>query len=212
MCPCHQTTEVSIGPEAEDPYDVTLGTDGVGVTFGPNVYKWTSSSTWHHYSLPAERKANNDDNMSLTAVEKTLVKDLYEKISPKFEVMGTNSVDRYSSLSSSFSSSSSSPSIFLIISRFHLHRMIAVYPDSRSLFKDMDGVLPGSPQAKAHGREITNGITIAYKSIDDIVNGLKHVRQVHLTMGVNPNDHRVSSLYKSERSKCSKYNVMMLTI
>ena len=73
-------------------------------------------------------------------------------------------------------------------------RMITTYPESRSIFKDLKGVKLGSPQVKAHGKEITGGIVSALKSIDDIPGGMQHLRQLHHQMKVNPDHHRVSSL------------------
>ncbi|XP_062311372.1 hemoglobin, alpha embryonic 5 [Osmerus eperlanus] len=92
--------------------------------------------------------------MSLSAKEKTTVKDFFTKVSSRSEEVGTES----------------------------LSRMLVVYPQTKSYFAHWKDLSPGSPPVRKHGITVMGGVYEAVSKIDDIVGGLLTLSELHAFM------------------------------
>ncbi|XP_062381928.1 hemoglobin embryonic subunit alpha-like [Sardina pilchardus] len=102
--------------------------------------------------------------MSLSAKDKKLVKDFWAKISPKAEEIGDET----------------------------LSRMIVVYPQTKTYFSHWKDLSPGSPSVKAHGKKVMSGVSLAVKNIDDLLNGLLVLGELHaFTLRVDPANFKI---------------------
>ncbi|XP_048089090.1 hemoglobin subunit alpha-like [Alosa alosa] len=102
--------------------------------------------------------------MSLSAKDKKLVKDFWAKVAPKAEEIGNDA----------------------------LSRMIVVYPQTKTYFSHWPDLSPGSASVKAHGKKVMLGVDLAVKNIDDLLNGLLTLSELHaFQLRVDPANFKV---------------------
>lgn len=73
------------------------------------------------------------------------------------------------------------------------HRMLTVYPQTKTYFSDWADVRHGSASVKAHGKKVMGGIATAVANIDDLICGLRQLSERHaFTLKVDPANFRVN--------------------
>ncbi|KAL4659119.1 hemoglobin embryonic subunit alpha-like [Arapaima gigas] len=104
--------------------------------------------------------------MSLSAKDKENVKAFWAKASSKAEDIGNEA----------------------------LSRMLVVYPQTKTYFSHWKDLSPGSAPVKKHGKVIMGGIAEAVAKIDDLVNGLKSLSELHaFQLRVDPANFKILS-------------------
>ncbi|KAK3511737.1 hypothetical protein QTP70_020744 [Hemibagrus guttatus] len=89
--------------------------------------------------------------MSLSAKDKAVVKDLWAKIAPKTDELGSET----------------------------LGRLFEVYPQTKTYFSHWSDIHPGAPQVKKHGGVIVRKIGEAVAHIDDLTGALSSLSELH---------------------------------
>ncbi|XP_039541966.1 hemoglobin subunit alpha-like [Pimephales promelas] len=89
--------------------------------------------------------------MSLSDKDKTTVKGLWGKISPKADEIGAEA----------------------------LGRMLTVYPQTKTYFAHWADLSPGSAPVRKHGKVIMGAVGEAVTKIDDLVGGLAALSELH---------------------------------
>lgn len=73
-----------------------------------------------------------------------------------------------------------------------LHRMLTVYPQTKTYFAHWNDLSKGSAQVKKHGKIIMGGVGEAVKKIDDLTNGLLKLSELHAyQLRVDPSNFKV---------------------
>ncbi|XP_067277147.1 hemoglobin, alpha adult 2 [Pseudorasbora parva] len=104
--------------------------------------------------------------MSLTAKDKAVVKAFWGKISSKSDAIGQES----------------------------LGRMLIVYPQTKIYFPDWSDFSTESPQVKKHGKTVMTAITDAVGKMDDLVDGMSALSDIHATkLRVDPGNFKILS-------------------
>ncbi|XP_035385311.1 hemoglobin subunit alpha-like [Electrophorus electricus] len=102
--------------------------------------------------------------MSLTARDKSVIKCLWDKISPKADEIGAEAFGR----------------------------MLTVYPQTKTYFASWSDLSPGSAAVKKHGKTIMGGIAEALAHIDDLTGGLASLSELHaLKLRVDPANFKI---------------------
>lgn len=74
----------------------------------------------------------------------------------------------------------------------HVHRMLVVYPQTKTYFSHWPDLKPGSANVKAHGKRIMGGVALAVSKIDDLTNGLLELSEKHaFQIKVDPANFKV---------------------
>ncbi|NP_898889.2 hemoglobin alpha embryonic-3 [Danio rerio] len=92
--------------------------------------------------------------MSLSAKDKANVKAFFDKVAPKAEEIG----------------------------RETLSRTLFVYPQTKTYFSHWADLSPNSPQVKKHGTTVINGVLTAVGLMDDLKGGLLTLSELHAFM------------------------------
>nr|AAP93666.1 embryonic globin alpha a3 [Danio rerio] len=92
--------------------------------------------------------------MSLSAKDKANVKAFFDKVAPKAEEIG----------------------------RETLSRTLFVYPQTKTYFSPLADLSPNSPQVKKHGTTVINGVLTAVGLMDDLKGGLLTLSELHAFM------------------------------
>ncbi|XP_018610163.1 hemoglobin embryonic subunit alpha-like [Scleropages formosus] len=104
--------------------------------------------------------------MSLSTKDKETVKAFWAKASTKLEDIGMEA----------------------------LSRMLVVYPQTKTYFSHWKDLSPGSAPVKKHGKVIMGGIAEAVGKIDDLVNGLTNLSELHaFQLRVDPANFKILS-------------------
>ncbi|MCJ0138857.1 hemoglobin alpha subunit family protein [Clostridioides difficile] len=102
--------------------------------------------------------------MSLSDKDKSLVKALWAKISPKADEIGAEA----------------------------LGRMLTVYPQTKIYFAHWADLSPGSAPVKKHGKVIMGAVGDAVSKIDDLVGGLAALSELHaFKLRVDPTNFKI---------------------
>ncbi|MCI4392287.1 hypothetical protein PGIGA_G00144180 [Pangasianodon gigas] len=104
--------------------------------------------------------------MSLSAKDKAVVKDLWAKISPKADDIGSEA----------------------------LGRLFEVYPQTKTYFAHWSDLHPGAAQVKKHGAVIVRKIGEAIGHIDDLTGALSSLSELHaFKLRVDPANFKLLS-------------------
>ena len=104
--------------------------------------------------------------MSLTAKDKSAVKEFWAKVSNKAEDIGTDA----------------------------LSRMLIVYPQTKTYFAHWKDLSPGSAPVRKHGITVMSGVADAVTKIDDLTAGLLNLSELHaFTLRVDPANFKILS-------------------
>ncbi|KAG7316896.1 hypothetical protein KOW79_019194 [Hemibagrus wyckioides] len=102
--------------------------------------------------------------MSLSAKDKAVVKDLWAKIAPKADEIGSEA----------------------------LGRLFEVYPQTKTYFAHWSDLHPGSPQVKKHGAVIVRKVGEAVANIDDLTGALSSLSDLHaFKLRVDPANFKI---------------------
>ncbi|XP_039541964.1 hemoglobin subunit alpha-like [Pimephales promelas] len=102
--------------------------------------------------------------MSLSDKDKTTVKGLWGKISPKADEIGAEA----------------------------LGRMLTVYPQTKTYFAHWADLSPGSAPVRKHGKVIMGAVGEAVTKIDDLVGGLAALSELHaFKLRIDPANFRI---------------------
>ena len=102
--------------------------------------------------------------MSLSDKDKSAVKGLWAKISPKADDIGAEA----------------------------LGRMLTVYPQTKTYFAHWADLSPGSGPVKKHGKVIMGAVGDAVSKIDDLVGGLAALSELHaFKLRVDPANFKI---------------------
>ncbi|XP_041813553.1 hemoglobin subunit alpha-A [Chelmon rostratus] len=102
--------------------------------------------------------------MSLSGKDKSVVKSIWDKVSPKSGEIGAEA----------------------------LGRMLTVYPQTKTYFSHWADLSPDSPQVKKHGATIMAAIGEAVGKIDDLVGALSNLSELHaFKLRVDPANFRM---------------------
>ena len=73
-----------------------------------------------------------------------------------------------------------------------LHRMLSVYPQTKTYFSHWPDLSPGSAPVQAHGKKVMGGVALAVSKIDDLTNGLLNLSEQHaFQLRVDPANFKV---------------------
>ncbi|MCJ8746491.1 hypothetical protein PDJAM_G00142530 [Pangasius djambal] len=104
--------------------------------------------------------------MSLTDIDKSLVKAFWGKVSEKADAIGHEA----------------------------LVRMLLVYPQTRIYFAHWPDLSPGSESVKKHGKTVIGALNGAVNKIDDLVGGLSALSELHaFKLRVEPGNFKILS-------------------
>ncbi|XP_053468647.1 hemoglobin, alpha adult 2 [Ictalurus furcatus] len=104
--------------------------------------------------------------MSLTDIDKSLVKAFWGKVSGKADAIGHEA----------------------------LVRMLLVYPQTKIYFSHWPDLSPGSESVKKHGRTVIGALNDAVVNIDDLVGGLSALSDLHAyKLRVEPGNFKILS-------------------
>ncbi|KAB5531097.1 hypothetical protein PHYPO_G00136990 [Pangasianodon hypophthalmus] len=104
--------------------------------------------------------------MSLTDIDKSLVKAFWGKVSEKADIIGHEA----------------------------LVRMLLVYPQTRIYFAHWPDLSPGSESVKKHGKTVIGALTDAVNKIDDLFGGLSALSDLHaFKLRVEPGNFKILS-------------------
>ncbi|KAK3532743.1 hypothetical protein QTP86_028112, partial [Hemibagrus guttatus] len=104
--------------------------------------------------------------MSLTDIDKSLVKAFWDKVSGKADVVGHEA----------------------------LVRMLIVYPQTKIYFVHWPDLSPGSESVKKHGKTVICALSDAVAKIDDLVGGLSALSDLHaFKLRVEPGNFKILS-------------------
>lgn len=79
-----------------------------------------------------------------------------------------------------------------IMSLLHVHRMLAVYPQTKTYFSHWPDLKPTSAHVKTHGKVIMGGVALGVSKIDDLTNGLLELSEKHaFQIKVDPANFKV---------------------
>ncbi|XP_067232407.1 hemoglobin subunit alpha-2-like [Chanodichthys erythropterus] len=92
--------------------------------------------------------------MSLSAKDKLAIKTFFQKVAPKVEEIGNET----------------------------LSRTLFVYPQTKTYFSHWADLNPGSPQVKKHGTTVVKGVISAVEMMDDLKGGLLTLSELHAFM------------------------------
>ncbi|ROL51190.1 Hemoglobin subunit alpha-1 [Anabarilius grahami] len=92
--------------------------------------------------------------MSLSAKDKLAIKTFFDKVAPKAEEIGNET----------------------------LSRTLYVYPQTKTYFSHWADLSPGSPQVKKHGTTVVKGVLSAVELMDDLKGGLLTLSELHAFM------------------------------
>ena len=102
--------------------------------------------------------------MSLSDKDKSAVKGLWAKISPKADEIGAEAFGR----------------------------MLTVYPQTKTYFAHWADLSPGSGPVKKHGKVIMGAVGDAVSKIDDLVGGLAALSELHaFKLRVDPANFKI---------------------
>ncbi|XP_076609399.1 hemoglobin subunit alpha-A [Chaetodon auriga] len=102
--------------------------------------------------------------MSLSGKDKSVVKSIWDKASPKAAEIGAEA----------------------------LARMLTVYPQTKTYFSHWADLSPDSPQVKKHGATIMAAVGEAVGKIDDLVGALSALSELHaFKLRVDPANFRM---------------------
>ncbi|KAK3532753.1 hypothetical protein QTP86_028120 [Hemibagrus guttatus] len=75
-----------------------------------------------------------------------------------------------------------------------LHRMLTVYPQTKTYFSHWSDLSFDSPQVKKHGKTVVSGVEVAVNKIDDLTNGLLDLSQLHaFQLRIDPSNFKILS-------------------
>ncbi|XP_057716705.1 hemoglobin embryonic subunit alpha-like [Corythoichthys intestinalis] len=101
---------------------------------------------------------------SLSATDKAIVKDFWEKVAPKIEDIGTAA----------------------------LSRLLIVYPQTKTYFAHWKDLNPGSDPIRRHGTNIMKGVGNAVGMLADLKGGLLPLSELHaFTLRVDPANFKI---------------------
>ncbi|KAG7316898.1 hypothetical protein KOW79_019196 [Hemibagrus wyckioides] len=104
--------------------------------------------------------------MSLTDIDKSLVKAFWDKVSGKADAIGHEA----------------------------LVRMLLVYPQTKIYFAHWPDLSPGSESVKKHGQNVICALSDAVTKIDDLVGGLSALSDLHaFKLRVEPGNFKILS-------------------
>ncbi|XP_027023973.1 hemoglobin, alpha adult 2 isoform X1 [Tachysurus fulvidraco] len=104
--------------------------------------------------------------MSLTDIDKTLVKAFWGKVSGKADAIGHDA----------------------------LVRMLLVYPQTKVYFAHWPDLSPGSESVKKHGKTVIGALSDAVDRIDDLGGGLSALSDLHaFKLRVEPGNFKILS-------------------
>uniref|UniRef100_A0A8P4KPM9 Globin domain-containing protein n=1 Tax=Dicentrarchus labrax TaxID=13489 RepID=A0A8P4KPM9_DICLA len=102
--------------------------------------------------------------MSLNAKDKSVVKAIWAKVSPKSAEIGAEA----------------------------LARMLTVYPQTKTYFSHWSDLSPESPKVRAHGATIMAAVGDAVGKMDDLAGGLINLSELHaFKLRVDPANFRI---------------------
>ncbi|XP_030645758.1 hemoglobin subunit alpha [Chanos chanos] len=102
--------------------------------------------------------------MSLNAKDKSTVKALWDKISPKSDEIGAEA----------------------------LGRMLTVYPQTKTYFSHWADLSPGSAPVKKHGKTIMGAVGDAVGKMNDLIGGLGALSELHaFKLRVDPANFKI---------------------
>ncbi|KAJ8275260.1 hypothetical protein COCON_G00098850 [Conger conger] len=105
--------------------------------------------------------------MSLTAEDKALVKTIWGKLNGKADAIGAEA----------------------------LERMLIVYPTTKAYFAHWPDISPGSESVRSHGKTIMAAVADAVGKIDNLVDGLSDLSELHATkLRIDPSNFEILSL------------------
>ena len=74
------------------------------------------------------------------------------------------------------------------------HRMLVVYPQTKTYFSHWKDLSPGSAPVRKHGKTVMSGVAEAVSKIDDLTNGLLTLSELHaFQLRVDPANFKASS-------------------
>lgn len=74
----------------------------------------------------------------------------------------------------------------------HLHRMLSVYPQTKTYFAHWSDLSANSAPVKAHGKKVMGGVALAVARIDDLAKGLLELSEKHaFQIKVDPTNFKV---------------------
>uniref|UniRef100_A0AAY5K6G0 Globin domain-containing protein n=1 Tax=Esox lucius TaxID=8010 RepID=A0AAY5K6G0_ESOLU len=112
--------------------------------------------------------------MSLSAKDKANVKSIWNKILPKSDDIGDQAL--------------SSLNYFSNVG----HRMLVVYPQTKTYFSHFADLTPGSAQVRKHGDTIMNKIDDCVNHMDDLVSYMSSLSELHATkLRVDPANFKI---------------------
>lgn len=75
-----------------------------------------------------------------------------------------------------------------------LHRMLTVYPQTKTYFSHWNDLSYGSDQVKKHGKVIMSGVDEAVSNIEDLTSAMVNLSQLHaFQLRVDPANFKASS-------------------
>lgn len=75
----------------------------------------------------------------------------------------------------------------------YVHRLLSVYPQTKTYFAHWPDLSPGSASVKNHGKKIMGGVALAVAKIDDLSKGLLELSELHaFKLRVDPANFKVN--------------------
>ncbi|KAI3365559.1 hypothetical protein L3Q82_010642 [Scortum barcoo] len=145
--------------------------------------------------------------MSLTDKDKAAVKALWAKVSKSADAIGAEALGRslsykYRALTDCATgacSASQSEHRNTHLKRvkasqcpLHPHRMLSVYPQTKTYFSHWGDLSCGSAPVKAHGKKVMAGVAQAVANIDNLTSGLLELSEQHaFQLRVDPANFKI---------------------
>lgn len=159
--------------------------------------------------------------MSLSAKDKAVVKDLWAKISPKADEIGSEALGRWINCSYRLDNKllwyilvpTERRLIYFLFLDVILCRLFEVFPQTKTYFAHWSDLHPGAAQVKKHGAVIIRKVGEAVAHIEDLTGALSSLSELHAhKLRVDPANFKVRNRQTDIYRESFAFNTVCIVI